>query len=123
VLMCIQALDAAGKDGTIRHVMSGVNPQGVHVSSFKLPSAEELDHVTRSATELGLRTTTRAAGPKGPGGPNRGRLRWPPPGAWWRQLSGWVRRPQCSRATARCRSSSLLQVATPDPPTEDVRPS
>ena len=44
VLMCLQALDAAGKDGTIRHVMSGVNPQGVHVSSFKVPSAEELDH-------------------------------------------------------------------------------
>jgi PPK2 family polyphosphate:nucleotide phosphotransferase len=44
VLVCLQALDAAGKDGTIRHVMSGVNPQGVHVSSFKVPSAEELDH-------------------------------------------------------------------------------
>src|SRR5664279_5364365 len=44
VLMCLQALDAAGKDGTIRHVMSGVNPQGVHVSSFKVPSAEELSH-------------------------------------------------------------------------------
>ena len=44
VLVCLQALDAAGKDGTIRHVMSGVNPQGVHVSSFKLPSAEELNH-------------------------------------------------------------------------------
>ena len=44
VLMCLQALDAAGKDGTIRHVMSGVNPQGVKVSSFKVPSSEELDH-------------------------------------------------------------------------------
>jgi PPK2 family polyphosphate:nucleotide phosphotransferase len=44
VLMCLQAMDAAGKDGTIRHVMSGVNPQGVHVSSFKVPSTEELDH-------------------------------------------------------------------------------
>jgi PPK2 family polyphosphate:nucleotide phosphotransferase len=44
VLLCLQALDAAGKDGTIRHVMSGVNPQGVHVSSFKVPSSEELDH-------------------------------------------------------------------------------
>src|ERR1700751_533534 len=40
----LQALDAAGKDGTIRHVMSGVNPQGVSVHSFKVPSAEELDH-------------------------------------------------------------------------------
>ncbi|HEV7651521.1 MAG TPA: polyphosphate kinase 2 family protein [Actinophytocola sp.] len=44
VLVCLQALDAGGKDGTIRHVMSGVNPQGVHVSSFKVPSTEELDH-------------------------------------------------------------------------------
>jgi PPK2 family polyphosphate:nucleotide phosphotransferase len=44
VLVCLQALDAAGKDGTIRHVMSGVNPQGVRVNSFKVPSTEELDH-------------------------------------------------------------------------------
>ncbi|MDT0544818.1 polyphosphate kinase 2 family protein [Streptomyces lonegramiae] len=44
VLLCLQALDAGGKDGTIRHVMSGVNPQGVRVSSFKVPSSEELDH-------------------------------------------------------------------------------
>ncbi|MGW7573334.1 polyphosphate kinase 2 family protein [Streptomyces sp. NPDC054765] len=44
VLLCLQALDAGGKDGTIRHVMSGVNPQGVKVSSFKQPSVEELDH-------------------------------------------------------------------------------
>src|SRR5271167_5139246 len=44
VLVVLQALDAAGKDGTIRHVMSGVNPQGVDVHSFKVPSAEELGH-------------------------------------------------------------------------------
>jgi len=44
VLVILQALDAAGKDGTIRHVMSGVNPQGVIVHGFKVPSAEELDH-------------------------------------------------------------------------------
>jgi PPK2 family polyphosphate:nucleotide phosphotransferase len=44
VLLCLQALDAAGKDGTIRHVMSGVNPQGVQVTSYKAPSAEDLDH-------------------------------------------------------------------------------
>src|SRR5262245_19733027 len=43
VLVCLQALDAGGKDGTIRHVMSGVNPQGVRVESFKVPSAAELD--------------------------------------------------------------------------------
>jgi PPK2 family polyphosphate:nucleotide phosphotransferase len=44
VLLCLQGLDASGKDGTIRHVMSGVNPQGVHVASFKEPSSEELNH-------------------------------------------------------------------------------
>jgi PPK2 family polyphosphate:nucleotide phosphotransferase len=44
VLLIFQAMDAAGKDGTIKHVMSGVNPQGVQVFSFKAPSAEDLDH-------------------------------------------------------------------------------
>lgn len=44
VLILFQAMDAAGKDGTIKHVMSGVNPQGCQVFSFKQPSAEELDH-------------------------------------------------------------------------------
>jgi PPK2 family polyphosphate:nucleotide phosphotransferase len=44
LLMILQALDAAGKDGTIKHVMSGVNPQGVDVHSFKAPAGEELDH-------------------------------------------------------------------------------
>jgi len=44
VLLIFQAMDAAGKDGTIRHVMSGVNPQGCQVFSFKKPSAEERDH-------------------------------------------------------------------------------
>ncbi|CAM5257347.1 Polyphosphate:ADP phosphotransferase [Streptomyces alboniger] len=44
VLLCLQALDAGGKDGTIRHVMSGVNPQGVRVTNFKVPSADELGH-------------------------------------------------------------------------------
>lgn len=44
LLIIFQALDAAGKDGTIKHVMSGVNPQGCQVYSFKAPSSEELDH-------------------------------------------------------------------------------
>ncbi|MBW4435083.1 MAG: polyphosphate kinase 2 family protein [Pelatocladus maniniholoensis HA4357-MV3] len=44
LLIILQALDAAGKDSTIKHVMSGVNPQGFQVFSFKAPSAEELDH-------------------------------------------------------------------------------
>jgi PPK2 family polyphosphate:nucleotide phosphotransferase len=44
ILMIFQAMDAAGKDGAIKHVMSGINPQGCQVFSFKAPSAEELDH-------------------------------------------------------------------------------
>ncbi|HNX44052.1 MAG TPA: polyphosphate kinase 2 family protein [Bacteroidales bacterium] len=44
VLIIFQAMDAAGKDGTVKHVMSGINPQGCQVTSFKVPSAEELDH-------------------------------------------------------------------------------
>ena len=44
LLIVFQAMDAAGKDGTIKHVMSGVNPQGCQVFAFKRPSAEELDH-------------------------------------------------------------------------------
>ena len=54
VVVVLQALDAAGKDGTIRHVMSGVNPQGVSVHSFKAPSPLELDHdyLWRFATNL-----------------------------------------------------------------------
>ena len=44
LLLVFQAMDAAGKDGTIKHVMSGVNPQGCQVSSFKQPSATDLDH-------------------------------------------------------------------------------
>jgi PPK2 family polyphosphate:nucleotide phosphotransferase len=44
ILVVLQAMDAAGKDGTIKHVMSGVNPQGCQVFSFKKPSSEELDH-------------------------------------------------------------------------------
>ena len=58
VLLIFQAMDAAGKDGAIRHVMSGVNPQGCQVFSFKHPSPEELDHdflwrTTRSLPERG----------------------------------------------------------------------
>src|SRR5476651_2621720 len=58
VLLIFQAMDAAGKDGAIRHVMSGVNPQGCQVFSFKHPSAEELEHdflwrTTQSLPERG----------------------------------------------------------------------
>src|SRR4029077_194373 len=44
VLLIFQAMDAAGKDGAIKHVMSGVNPQGCQVTSFKAPTSEDLDH-------------------------------------------------------------------------------
>lgn len=44
VLIVLQAMDAAGKDGAVKHIMSGVNPMGVRITSFKAPSAEELDH-------------------------------------------------------------------------------
>jgi PPK2 family polyphosphate:nucleotide phosphotransferase len=58
LLIVLQALDAAGKDGTIKHVMSGVNPQGCRVEAFKQPSAEELNHdflwrCTKSLPALG----------------------------------------------------------------------
>ncbi|MEK6642775.1 MAG: ADP-polyphosphate phosphotransferase [Planctomycetota bacterium] len=58
VLLIFQGMDAAGKDGAIRHVMSGISPQGCQVFSFKQPSAEELDHdflwrTTRSLPERG----------------------------------------------------------------------
>ena len=58
-LLCVfQAMDAAGKDGTIKHVMSGVNPQGVQVTAFKAPGPAELDHdflwrITRALPERG----------------------------------------------------------------------
>jgi len=44
ILVILQAMDAAGKDGAIKHIMSGFNPQGVEVTPFKVPSVEELDH-------------------------------------------------------------------------------
>lgn len=58
VLLIFQAMDAAGKDGAIQHVMSGINPQGCQVSSFKHPSAAELEHdflwrTTRDLPERG----------------------------------------------------------------------
>jgi PPK2 family polyphosphate:nucleotide phosphotransferase len=59
VLVVFQAMDAAGKDSTIKHVMSGVNPQGVRVHSFKQPSSEELDHaflwrISKAVPERGM---------------------------------------------------------------------
>src|SRR4249919_3588057 len=78
VLVVLQALDAAGKDGTIRHVMSGLNPQGVRVESFKVPSALELnqDYLRRyqkrlpSRGEIGIFNRSHYEGGAGrPGAP------------------------------------------------------
>src|SRR5258707_7458473 len=57
LLIVLQGMDAAGKDGVVAHVMSGVNPHGCSVHSFKAPSAEELDHdfLWRAATRLPAR--------------------------------------------------------------------
>ena len=59
ILLIFQAMDAAGKDGAIKHVMSGVNPQGCQVFSFKHPSPEELEHdflwrTTRDLPQRGM---------------------------------------------------------------------
>jgi PPK2 family polyphosphate:nucleotide phosphotransferase len=54
LLLIFQAMDAAGKDGTIKHVMSGINPQGCHVHSFKAPSSAELDHDYMWRTNVAL---------------------------------------------------------------------
>jgi len=54
LLVVLQGLDASGKDGTIKHVMSGVNPQGVTVTSFKQPTATELAHDFLWRTQLAL---------------------------------------------------------------------
>ena len=54
VLAIFQAMDAAGKDGAIEHVMSGVNPQGCQVHAFKAPSAQELDHDFMWRTSMAL---------------------------------------------------------------------
>ena len=66
VLIVLQGMDASGKDGTIRHVMSGVNPQGVHVSSFKVPSAEELGHDYLWRLPGGCRRAGRSGSSTGP---------------------------------------------------------
>ena len=82
LLLLFQAMDAAGKDGTIRHVMSGVNPQGCQVFSFKQPSMEELDHdlpVALPEVPAGarphrhLQPVVLRGGPRGPCAPGTAR--------------------------------------------------
>ncbi len=87
ILLIFQAMDAAGKDGAIRHVMSGVNPQGCQVFSFKHPSAAELEHDF-------LWRTTRDL-------PARGEDRYFQP----LLLRGSADRPRASRTSARRRPS------------------
>ena len=52
ILLILQAMDAAGKDGAIKHVMSGINPQGCQVFSFKSPSTEDLNHDFMALSEV-----------------------------------------------------------------------
>src|ERR1700674_2475344 len=59
ILLVLQAMDAAGKDSTIKHVMAGVNPQGCRVTSFKQPSAEDLQHDFLWRTTRALRSEER----------------------------------------------------------------
>ena len=61
VLIVLQAMDAAGKDSIIKHVMSGINPQGCEVHSFKQPSAEELQHDFLWRAASGCRPTGASA--------------------------------------------------------------
>jgi polyphosphate kinase 2 (PPK2 family) len=61
LLVVIQAMDAAGKDSLIKHVMSGVNPAGCEVHSFKTPSTEELDHDFLGVTTFACRRAGRSA--------------------------------------------------------------
>jgi Polyphosphate kinase 2 (PPK2) len=66
VVVVLQALDAAGKDGTIRHVMSGVNPQGVRVESFKVPSRASSTRTSYAATRSGCLHGARSESSTGP---------------------------------------------------------
>ena len=70
LLLVFQAMDAAGKDGVIKHVMSGINPQGCEVHSFKAPSAEELDH------DFMWRCSRRGSSRRPPAAPSS--TPWPP---------------------------------------------
>src|SRR3954453_206512 len=94
VVVVLQALDAAGKDGTIRHVMSGVNPQGVRVESFKVPSARELDQ------DFLRRYQERLPGPR------RDRHLQPVP------LRGGARRPRASGAPRRRAARGRVRPAS-----------
>src|SRR6516162_4600856 len=87
LLLVFQAMDAAGKDGTIKHVMSGVNPQGCQVFSFKQPSAEELSHdfLWRYAKSLPERGRIGIFGLLGSSLPPR---LW----MWWSNLASNTRR-------------------------------
>ncbi len=100
VLLIFQAMDAAGKDGAIRHVMSGVNPQGCQVYSFKAPSAEELDHDFMWRSMKSLSWSCRATTPL------RSR-RW---NSRWRRRKRSrtsftlpIKGSSCSNSSARCR--------------------
>jgi hypothetical protein len=116
VLLIFQAMDAAGKDGAIKHVMSGVNPQGCQVYSFKAPSSEELDHDwmwrcvrasarARAHRHLQPQLLRGGAGREGaPGDPRRAEAApraLGPSGIWDERYQDIRRSSATSRATAR----------------------
>ncbi len=106
VLVVLQGIDAAGKDSTISHVMSGVNPQGVHTDSFKAPSAEELahDYLWRHARRLPARSPPRSLSTRTATGNHSGnsssRPSLPTPAA----LAGRAGPPRSKRWPRRCRN-------------------
>ena len=89
LLLIFQGMDTAGKDGAIKHVMSGVNPQGCDVRSFKAPSAEELDHDFLWRTG---KASVRSAGGSGSStAPTPSR-------SWWSGFTGRRSRPSSCRS-------------------------
>ncbi len=97
VLLIFQAMDAAGKDGAIKHVMSGVNPQGCEVYSFKAPTSEDLDHdylwrCMKRLPERGrigiFNRELLRGNPGGPGAPGVSGRAEGAAGSWSRRISG-----------------------------------
>ena len=123
VLLVFQAMDAAGKDGTIRHVMSGVNPQGCQVFSFKKPSAEELDHnflwrymksPARARPHRHLQPFVLRGGARRKGPPRDARAAEAPPGQAKRRVLGdTLQGHQQLRKTPRPQRHAHPQVLPP----------
>ncbi len=122
VLVVFQAMDAAGKDSTIKHVMSGVNPQGVQVVSFKQPSSEELDHTFLWRISKALPSAAGSGSSTGPSTRRSSRSACTPSGSRPaaagrrprpRVLGRPLRRPQRVRAPPRPQRHQGRQVLPP----------